>query len=589
MLRQCISRRGFLSSDGYHFKLFRSGAVCYLGTCSIPGKGRSSGNRISPRLTRQFSIIALPSLDVDMLFSFHSSHLQQWLSAFAPGPSDMANCIISATYNLYQAVCKNFCPQTNRPLIFFTVHDLQKVFQGMFLWNMRTTTQKSYSLQADLPSSALPLFSPAVLGPAAGVLNIARVWMHECLRTFGDRLGSEEDIQTFCRLLADVSEVPFGKRLAVEPHTDKQETPRSASPSPNAGSALTNCTDFKLKETVGGNSPIKSLNKTTLSEKVAHKEKSLFSSSDSGSGSEEDVSGEKSVKSKKIKSPKRRRPVERGNKTDELNTKSEAQSDLINTKPEAPKLSVVLRLLKSPILKKIKKSEKQNKKVLGSPDANTTDSVPPIQLLKDMAGTIHNAVFGPEPSNSVSPQHNFRRNSVYMERNLHILTEQLALTVKAREEDEKTVENDQWAGTSSYAVHKERVRHVSHLLRVLLIPGGHGALFCTARGTGRKTTVRLAALLSGYKLMEVHRGNEDTFREMLRDAGSLAGVQGIKIIFLVHENISLTIMDELLMVMASGTVPDLYSEEDRKNLIQRIVTTGNTSRSRLKDDQALDK
>lgn len=477
----------------------------------------------------------------------------------------------------------NFCPQNNRPLIFFSVHDLQKVFQGMFLWNMRTTTQKMFSFQAGLPPSALPLFSPAVLGPAAGVLNIARVWMHECLRTFGDRLGSEEDIQTFFRLLADVSEVHFGKRLVVDPQTVKQETPTSACPSPNAGSATAN-------SPVGGNSlRIKSLNKTLLSEKVAHKEKSLFSSSDSGSGSDEEVSDEKFEKSKQIKTPKRRRPMERGNNTDELNAKSEAQSNQMNSKSGTPKLSMVLRILKNPILKKIKKQQ-TNKQL--PPDAITANSVPPIQLLKDMVATIRKAVFGPEllePPKSISQQHHFKRNSVYKERNLDILAQQLTLTVKTREEQEETVENDQWACTAGFAVHKERVRHLSHLLRVLLIPGGHGALFCTARGTGRKTTVRLAALQSGYKLMEVHRGNEGKFRDMLKDAGNLSGVQGIKTIFLVHENISLAILDELLMVMASGNVPDLYTEEDRKNLIQRIIATGSSSRSRLRDDQALDK
>ncbi|XP_048121288.1 dynein heavy chain domain-containing protein 1 [Alosa alosa] len=586
MLRQCITRRGFMTNDGYHFKLFRSGAVCYLGTCSIPGKGRNSGNRISQRLTRQFSILPLPSLEVDILFSFHSSHLQRWLNSFACKPPDMARCIISATLNLYQAMCKNFCPQTNRSLIFFSVHDLQKVFQGMFLWSLRATTQqvtqKMCSLPAVLPPSALPLFPPAVLGPTANVLNIARLWMHECLRTFRDRLGSEEDIQTFIKLLAEVSEGHFGKRLAVEPLTDKQDTSRSACPSPHAGSVRANSTDLKQKQTVDGNTLIKALNKSQLSEKVHCKEKSLFSSSDSSSGSDEDICGETPMKSNTKITPKRRRYVERGNKTDDL------EGVQLNTK-----FGAVVTILKSPMLKKLhKKSQQAKEQVYYSPWATAVDSVPPLQFLKDMGATIPSAVFCPElsePLNSVSQQNNFKRNSVYQERDLDLLAQQLALTVKGREQEEETEGNDQWKCTASYAVYKARVRQLSHILRVLLIPGGHGALFCTAKGTGRKTTVRLAALLSGYKLMEVHERNEDKFREMLRDAGSLTGMLGIKIILLVHENINQAIRDELLMVMASGTVPDLYSEEDQKELIQRIITSGNSSRNRLSDDQALDK
>lgn len=571
-----------MSTDGYQFKSFRSGAVCYFGTCSIPGRGRSNGNKISERLTRQFSILALPSLEADILFSFHSSHLQHWLMEFpsASRSPDMAKCIISATLDLYQAVCKNFCPRTNRPLIFFSVHDLQKVFQGMFLWSpraaVRQINQKSYCLRAVLPCSAQPIFSPAVLGPAANVLNITRLWMHECLRTFGDRLGSEEDIQTFVKLLTETSEVHFGRRLAVEPQADEVDTSKSACPSPHAGYVRANSTDSNQKQTEDLSSIIKPLNKSDLSNKVESVEKSLFGSSESGSGSEEETCGEKPVKKHKKKTLKRRRYVDRGNKAGDL------QEDQPNTKCHTPQMPTTLKPLKSPVLRKLHKTD-------GKPNTYKVpdDSVPPLQLLKDMEATIHNATFGPEllePLSSISQQHNFKRNSVYMERDLDMLVQQLALTVKSKEEEEKAEFNDQWTCTARYVIHKPRVRQLSHILRVLLIHGGHGALFRAAKGTGRKTTVRLAALLSGYKLMEIHAGNEGKFREMLKDAGSLSGVHGIKIIFLVHENISQTVMDELLIVMASGTFPDLYSEDDLKNLIQRI-----TSVNRLKDDQALDK
>ncbi|XP_062409103.1 dynein heavy chain domain-containing protein 1-like [Sardina pilchardus] len=461
------------------------------------------------------------------------------------------------------------------------------------LENMRCQQSPAERKGKSMNQSGMLLFiddlheAPLVLGPKANVLNIARLWMHECLRTFGDRLSSEEDIQTFIKLLAEVSEGHFGKRLAAEPLTDKQDTSRSACASPHAGSVGAKSTDSKQKQAVDGNTLIKALNRSQLSEKVHRKEKSLFSSSDSSNGSDEDTCGEKPAKSNAAITPRRKRYVEKGNKTDD------SQDEQLDPTFQAPKLNTMLTILKSPMLKKLrKKNQLLKEQVCHSPWVTNVDSVPPLQFLKGMRATIYSAVFCPElpePLNSVSQHNNFKRNSVYQERRLDILAQQLALTVKGREQEEETEGNDQWACTASYAVYKARVRQLSHILRALLIPGGHGALLCNAKGTGRKTTVRLAALLSGYKLMEVHGRNEDKFREMLRDAGSLTGMQGVKMILLVHENISQAVMDELLMVMASGSVPDLYSEEDQKDLIQRIVTSGNSSRSRLKDDQALDK
>lgn len=80
--------------------------------------------------------------------------------------------------------------------------------------------------------------------------------------------------------------------------------------------------------------------------------------------------------------------------------------------------------------------------------------------------------------------------------------------------------------------------HLLHILRALLIPGGHGVLISSRRGTGRKTTLCLAARVTGYHLMEVHPGNENTLHEILKKAVHQTRVMDdANAIILVHEGV----------------------------------------------------
>ncbi|XP_070987103.1 dynein heavy chain domain-containing protein 1 [Oncorhynchus clarkii lewisi] len=600
-LRQCISRGGVLTSDGYHFKLFSSGAISYLGTCRTSGVGNQSDcNRISSRLSRHFSILVLPSLSVDVLFSIHSPQLQNWLKEFPcmPRYMDMARCIITATLDLYYAVCEQFQPNVHRPHFLFSMHDLQKVFHGICLWaprnSNRQSLQKKISLRVLHSSSALPCFAPATLGPAANMLNIARLWMHECLRTFGDRLCSEDEGQALVSLMAKVSERHYSSRMTVKPQTARAEdTPCAASTRPSTHIPPPTPTDYQKsshqrpstpKKPAMSPLPMKAETHTEQEEQAEFSDRVRSSDSSSWGSSEDDLFGDiypkkqENDKKKHVKKPLKK-DVSLFQPTQLISSSHQA---LDPSPPKGPK--------------PVNQSDWKRSHKLCEQTPQTEPSPPralvPLQLLQDMETTIQHVVFSVEllePLPSMSQQHNFKRNSAYLERDLGLLVQQLAFTVKSKEEEEEEEFDDNYRSTSSYTVHRQRVCQLVHVLRALLIPGGHGALFGAVRGTGRKTTVRLAAYLTGYQLIEVHPGNESQLREMLREAGGHAGVHGGNVVILVHEETSQAARDELMVVMADGTFPGLYSDEELKNLVLRINALIKNSRNRLRDDQALEK
>ncbi|XP_069387019.1 dynein heavy chain domain-containing protein 1 isoform X2 [Paralichthys olivaceus] len=219
-LRQSISKGEIVTFDTYHFKSLCSGLISYMATCCASGLGNYHSNVISSRLSRLFSIFVLPSPSPDIILSVHSPRLQAWLKGMPLQQSceDMACGIITATQTLYHAICDQFQPSEQRPYFMFSHHDLQRVFQGMYLW--QPNFQNTRTIQKKVV--ARPGFPPDL--PEESVLKVAHLWMHECMRTFHDRC-SEEEGKTLVSLIAKVATTQFGIRLDGEPLSDGTHVP----------------------------------------------------------------------------------------------------------------------------------------------------------------------------------------------------------------------------------------------------------------------------------------------------------------------------------------------------------------------------
>ncbi|XP_030593777.1 dynein heavy chain domain-containing protein 1 isoform X2 [Archocentrus centrarchus] len=439
-LRQSISKGEILTFDTYNFKLLQSETISYLATCCISALNNPHSSVISPRLSCLFSIFVVDGIALDVVMAVYSPRLKFWLSEMPLNRhigEDMALCIITATNELYHAVSDRFQPSMQRPHAIFSHHDLLKVFQGMYLW--KSAISKKGKNENSQP---------------ALVLNIVQVWMHECMRTFSDRLCSEDDRKTVASLIAKTAATHYGMKLANE--IDGVSEPAGQNP-----------------DTV--------------------------------------------------------------DLPQELN-----QSHRQLTKP-----SENYRLHK--------------------------------QVLQHMEDKMATLVYGPDLSEAlklIKQQRNLKFISSYQEQDLDALVQKLCVLVDRKEDDK----GHDCSITTKYIVHRERVSQLLHILRALLLPRGHGVLIGSDRGTGRKTTVRLAAHLTGYQLMEIHAGNENNLREILKEAGNQIRSDGVNVIILVHEEISQSVREELLLVMARSACPALYIDKELRNLVSRVTAVKHSGR-----------
>uniref|UniRef100_A0AAQ5XW98 AAA+ ATPase domain-containing protein n=1 Tax=Amphiprion ocellaris TaxID=80972 RepID=A0AAQ5XW98_AMPOC len=492
-LRQSISRGEILIFDTYHFKLLSSATISYMATCCVSGLGNSHSSVISPRLSRLFSIFVLPSLSLEVILSIHSPSLKMWMKELPLKHcgDDMSYCIITATKHLYHAVCDQFQTTLQRPHFIFSHHDLEKVFQGMCLWQSNISNTGAIQRMENSQPGSPPVLSRHL----ASVLNIVHLWMHECMRTFSDRLCTEDERKTLVSLIAKTAATHYGNKLSDEAHPDS------------------------LDGSTAGTSPA-------------------------------------------------------------MDTAGMCQP--IHQNPDILNLLHLQSELKegSTLTERFCLSEN-----ICAEEASLQSHPLEPQILQHMEDIITRLVYGPEFSEalkSLNLQQKFRCSFSYQAQELDVLLQKLCSVMDRKDEDEAQKADEGRNITAKCMVHRQGVCQLLHILRALLLPGGHGLLIASDRGTGRKTTVRLAAYLTGYQLIEVHSGNENKLHEILKQAGNQTREDGVKVIILVHEEISHPVREELLLAMAHRAYPPLYTEDELRNQVSR-VTTMNNSRKYVMD------
>lgn len=214
-------------------------------------------------------------------------------------------------------------------------------------------------------------------------------------------------------------------------------------------------------------------------------------------------------------------------------------------------------------------------KTISSEEKSLTHEPVQPQVFKHLEDIMSSLGYGPgffEALKFTNQNHSFKDRRLYQEQDLGALQQELH-TLMNREE--KNVYNT----TTKYFVHKHGVSQLLHILRAFLIPGGHGVLIGLGKGTGRKTAVRLAAYLTGYQLVEIHSGNQNKLHEILNEAGQQTSVNRAHVIILVHEDVTPSVREELLVAMAQKVFPGLSREDELGNLVSRVTAVKHTTRS----------
>ena len=163
LLRQLLTYGGFYSRVKPRWtQVIGTTVVCAAGP---PGGGR---NILSQRFTQRFSMFCVPEPGEDTLTYIFENILMNFLhaSSFADSVIKLGTVAVAAAIDLYGSISKSLKPTPSKFHYIYNLRDLSKVFQCMLM-----ATPKSIS---------------------SGEV-FTRLWIHECMRIFGDRLIAVED------------------------------------------------------------------------------------------------------------------------------------------------------------------------------------------------------------------------------------------------------------------------------------------------------------------------------------------------------------------------------------------------------------
>ena len=178
LLRQWMDYGGWYDLEGSEktFKTIQS--IRFVAAMQPPG-GR---NAVTNRYTRHFCTIYVSQYSYNSLKYIFSNVMESlFLSHKTPGfvkqISNLKEALVSSTIIMYERVTEKFKPTPTKSHYTYNLRDVSKVFQGIFFADPR------------------------------GIRNdteIIKLWAHECIRAFHDRLISDEDRESFMDLLKEV-------------------------------------------------------------------------------------------------------------------------------------------------------------------------------------------------------------------------------------------------------------------------------------------------------------------------------------------------------------------------------------------------
>lgn len=169
LLRQYLDHKGWYNRRDLQF--MRLEDVIILGAMGPPGGGRSF---VTNRLLRHFNTIAYTELDQDTVKQIFTQLVSNFLKRFNEQVKSQIPTIVESILVIYETVKRELLPTPSKSHYTFNLRDIWKVFQGI--------------------CSASPKFTGDMVG-------VTKLWFHENMRVFHDRLTTEEDREYMIKLL----------------------------------------------------------------------------------------------------------------------------------------------------------------------------------------------------------------------------------------------------------------------------------------------------------------------------------------------------------------------------------------------------
>nr|CCA18047.1 PREDICTED: dynein heavy chain 7 putative [Albugo laibachii Nc14] len=171
LLRQVMDHSGWYNRKDTLFTQLVD--VQFIAAMGPPGGGRS---RITQRCARHFHLIHFLPFDKTCLSVIFSHIAAWWLAPFDQVVTSQADGIVQATLEIYHRIASSLLPTPARSHYTFNLRDLSKVFQGI----SQGTPQTVHDVD-----------------------DLIRLWSHECLRVFSDRLINGQDRRWFYKAMEE--------------------------------------------------------------------------------------------------------------------------------------------------------------------------------------------------------------------------------------------------------------------------------------------------------------------------------------------------------------------------------------------------
>nr|XP_014353005.1 PREDICTED: dynein heavy chain domain-containing protein 1 isoform X2 [Latimeria chalumnae] len=650
-IRLSISSNGFYHNETLQFKHFVNVNIGYLATVT-PHQGRA--NHVPSRLTRLFTVLALPALTKDFLTSVYTPVILNWLKQFTAlyRQNMLCNCIIGATVDVYNAVKENFIPSPSRPHFLFSFHEIHKVLNGLFLM------APLHSIALANTADDLISLSPALMSQPQSKLEktallttktIVHLWLHESLRIFCDRLLNEQEKHTFTDILAEIARnifctaAPSLKVSSGATDLQKEEKQGEADPdaqvraSVEAGSRIDSACPSETPNTqqsahsdstnvptdkdtgVGAETRSKSVvsdlhevrtNKSINNTEELKCRKSLRSTKETPVGTEarqtgitleeddededdddeddddddDETEDESSITescetsltaatilpSQSIRAPAGKASLRKHESKSLMKGTISSRQGRAIFQPSPPKSSVSTESSASQgkyqLSRRSKLASKFKESLSYILDQNTSDPSLYPELLSLNREWLLDLIFSRD---MIPAAYNQRAAKLwlnpYQEKSMGTLTHQLSRLFQDW--------NQRQQQKLEVMFIKETVQHVARIFRTLLMSRGHGILLRLGQCMGRKTLIKMVAHLAHSEVLEI-KGEGVTrseANELLKKACYEAGALGNSVVLLVHEGIGDTVMNDVLSIMAEGTYPGLYSDEEMVVTIEKFL------------------
>ena len=180
ILRQWFDQAGWYDRKELTFRNIVD--ITFVGSMGPPGGGRQI---VTGRFLRHFNTIGYVEMSDESKATIFGTIVNEWLSSFPNNPGafvPLGDAMVKATLYTFTKVVAELLPTPAKCHYIFNLRDLSKVFQGVLMGEPKLMT---------VPE------------------ELARLWVHESVRVFEDRMVDEHDHNWFQELMAQNIEEYF--------------------------------------------------------------------------------------------------------------------------------------------------------------------------------------------------------------------------------------------------------------------------------------------------------------------------------------------------------------------------------------------